>query len=189
MGWSFEQVMAMFLGLVAFAILAVVANIVGIVLFCMWVYRANKNAHALGAAKMQFTPGWAVGYYFIPILNLFKPYQSMKEIYQASDENAGAENWKYVTTPGWLLAWWLFWLASNFLGNIDFRMSMSNDPTILAISRWVTAISTAVGLLAAWLAFRVIREIHQRQELKRRRLKYALPTSPVPPTSPWADYR
>ena len=54
------------------------------VLILMWIYRANHNARALGAANMDFTPGWSVGWYFIPIANLWKPYQAMKEIWKAS---------------------------------------------------------------------------------------------------------
>lgn len=55
-----------------------------IILFAMWIYRANFNARSLGAQKMKFTPGWSVGYYFIPFLNLWRPYQAMKEIWKAS---------------------------------------------------------------------------------------------------------
>ena len=33
-----------------------------------WIYRANANVRALGAKDMKFTPGWAVGWYFVPIL-------------------------------------------------------------------------------------------------------------------------
>ncbi|HSG66518.1 MAG TPA: DUF4328 domain-containing protein, partial [Gammaproteobacteria bacterium] len=53
--------------------------IVGGILMLMWIHRANYNARQLGAAGLRFTPGWAVGWYFIPILNLWKPYQAMKE--------------------------------------------------------------------------------------------------------------
>src|SRR5437868_6687462 len=49
------------------------------VLFLRWIHRANRNARALGAQGMRFTPGWAVGWYFIPIASLWKPYQAMKE--------------------------------------------------------------------------------------------------------------
>ena len=31
------------------------------VLILMWIYRANFNAHRLGADRMEFSPGWAVG--------------------------------------------------------------------------------------------------------------------------------
>ena len=61
-----------------------VNGVVVIVLFCIWIYRANYNARQLGATDMQFSPGWAVGWNFIPIANLWKPYQAMREIWQAS---------------------------------------------------------------------------------------------------------
>jgi len=38
--------------------------IVTIILFAMWIYRANFNVRQLGAENMKFTPGWSVGYYF-----------------------------------------------------------------------------------------------------------------------------
>ncbi len=59
-------------------------DIATIILFAMWIYRANFNARQLGAKNMKFTPGWSVGYYFIPFLNLWRPYQAMKEIWKAS---------------------------------------------------------------------------------------------------------
>lgn len=59
-------------------------TITTIILFVKWIYRASFNARALGAQNMKFTPGWSVGYYFIPFLNLWRPYQAMKEIWKAS---------------------------------------------------------------------------------------------------------
>ena len=53
-------------------------------LILKWIHRANYNSHRLGAENMEFTSGWSIGYYFIPILALFKPYQAMKEIWQTS---------------------------------------------------------------------------------------------------------
>ena len=47
-----------------------------------WIYRTNANAHSFGTGDMSITPGWAIGWYFIPIANLFKPYEGMKETWQ-----------------------------------------------------------------------------------------------------------
>ena len=59
------------------------AIITGII-YLMWLHRAYQNLPALGVTKLDATPGWAVGYYFIPILNLFRPYQTMVEILRES---------------------------------------------------------------------------------------------------------
>jgi hypothetical protein len=63
-----------------------------IVLICIWP-RANRNARALGATGMRFTPGWCVGWYFVPIMNLFRPYQAMKEIWMASVPSDATPRW------------------------------------------------------------------------------------------------
>ena len=46
------------------------------VVFGIWIVRANKNARALGAKNLSASPGWALGYFFVPILNLWKPFKA-----------------------------------------------------------------------------------------------------------------
>ncbi len=75
-----------------------------------WVYLANANVRALGAEGLRFAPGWAVGWYFVPLANLWKPYQAMKEIWQAS---ATKNDWDEVKIPALLPWWWAFWLLST----------------------------------------------------------------------------
>ena len=55
--------------------------------FLLWIYRSNKNLRALSGESMTFTPGWSVGWYFIPIVCLWKPYQVMKEIWNVSHKS------------------------------------------------------------------------------------------------------
>ena len=59
--------------------------------FLKWIYRAYKNIQGFGAEGLRFSPGWAVGYYFIPILSLIRPVQVMSEIWRASDD---PKNWQ-----------------------------------------------------------------------------------------------
>jgi len=82
-----------------------------VVLFCIWLNRANKNARALGAQDMQFTPGWSVGYFFIPIVNVYRPYQAVTEVLRASDPDArpfSEKPWQRsaAAITGW---WWAAW--------------------------------------------------------------------------------
>src|SRR5947207_9229050 len=44
-----------------------------IVLFCVFMARANRNARAFGS-PMSNTPGWSAGWFFIPFANWWKPY-------------------------------------------------------------------------------------------------------------------
>jgi len=106
--------------------------------FLKWIYRANSNCHGFGAQGMKFTPGWSIGYYFIPILNLYRPYQVMKEIWNISKNPNDWQNEQGSSLLGW---WWLLWLISCFFGQLSFRMSMKAD----TLSSWQT--STTVSII------------------------------------------
>jgi heme/copper-type cytochrome/quinol oxidase subunit 4 len=106
------------------AIVYLIVSIAIIVLFCFWIYRANCNARALGATGMNFTPGWSVGWFFIPIASLWKPYQAMREIWKASVDPI---NWRSLPTDPLLGWWWAGFIVSNILGQIAFRMSMAAE--------------------------------------------------------------
>jgi len=51
------------------------------VTFLVWVYRSDALARALGSDQMAHSPGWSVGWFFVPFANLVKPYYVLKEIY------------------------------------------------------------------------------------------------------------
>lgn len=110
---------AAYLGLVSLAQLVVLIS--AVVASCMWIYRACSNAFALTQKGMETTPGWAVGWFFIPFANLWKPYQAMREIWVAS-ENPG--KWFVVDRPAILPVWWFLWIASSIFDNISLRYGM-----------------------------------------------------------------
>ena len=88
--------------------------------FLRWIYRTNRNLAALSGEEMRFTPGWSVGWYFIPIANLFKPYQAMKEIWEISHKNQSEPS---LT----LILWWACWLISNYLGEFALEYVMGSE--------------------------------------------------------------
>ena len=130
--------------------------IVGIT-FLRWIYRINKNLRTLSGEQMKFTPGWAVGWYLIPIANLFKPYQAMKEIWGVSHRN---EPISYSL----LRWWWFFWIVSNLLGRVAFKIATwtnhaDNDiasTVIYILSDGIDVILNIVGLMLVtriWTAY------------------------------------
>ena len=66
--------------------------------------RVAKNVRALGATGLEFTPGWAVGWFFVPIAGFFKPFQAMREIWKASKNPL---RWQEEAT-GSVVGWWWF---------------------------------------------------------------------------------
>lgn len=45
---------------------------VSVVFVSMWIYRAHANLFAAGYQGLEYTPGWSVGWFFVPIASLFR---------------------------------------------------------------------------------------------------------------------
>ena len=136
-------------------------SIATIVLFAMWIYRANFNARQLGAQGMKFSPGWSVGYYFIPILWFWKPYQAMKEIWCASK---APTSWEAVVRGTVLPWWWFFFLVSSMLGNASFRTTLrAEEIDQLLVSTGITIASDVAHIPATIISLILVRQIYEMQ--------------------------
>ena len=142
---------------IAEIIIAVAAGIV----ILMWVYRANANARRIGAADMRFTPGWAVAWYFIPIFNLWRPYQAMKEIWQASADPAAWQSQPVPSLIGW---WWAGWLIANALGNATFRLASKAEDIdgLLEVNTVSLASNLAFGAVS-FVLLAIVRKVSDMQ--------------------------
>jgi hypothetical protein len=110
--------------------------------FLSWIYRANVNARALGAEGMKFTPGWSVGWFFVPVASLWKPFQAMREIWQASTLPG---NWQAVPNSpvvGW---WWALYIGNAILGQLAYRLGSSVDGLDSAMT--ASTVTTASGVV------------------------------------------
>lgn len=138
-----------------------------VVFFLIWEYRAFKNLSALKAQNLEFSPGWAVGWWFIPIANLFKPFQVMREIWNESDPEYDADLGFLSTSstaPTIMGLWWAFFLIFNILSNITSRLE---DMDTFAV---MLTISSLFGIVAGGLLIRIILDINKRQKLRFERL-------------------
>ena len=88
------------------------------ILFLVWVHRANKNLHYFEKPILRFTPGWAVGWFFVPFMNLYRPYQVIAEVAKASDPevNPTFNRVENEPTPAIIKWWWALFLLSSFIG-------------------------------------------------------------------------
>jgi len=129
--------------------------------FLMWIHRANRNARALGAQGMRFTPGWSVGWFFVPLLSLWKPYQAVKEIWQASHNPYSWDRQDMAPAVG---RWWGLWLVSNLLGQLTIRLSLHAEASSALFSSTVLGLLTAATNVALCLAaVRLVSAIYLKQ--------------------------
>ena len=157
-----------------------------VVAFLVWLHRASRNVPALGnpKSKVEFTPGWAVGWFFIPFANLVMPYRAVREVWEKSDPAVRTQQDVMFTPPssgGLLLGWWVAWVASNVLSNASMRLQGAADtPEALRWTAGLDLVADLVGILAAALAILVVRGIDRRQQERSRHVVY-LPHRPPPP--------
>lgn len=160
---------AMFVGVACQAIVYLFVYIATFIVFAMFTHRSCSNAHALGAQGMEFTPGWAVGWYFIPFLNLFKPHRAVQETFRALDPAAGSDDWRLLgSVPDFVGPWWVTWVVSNLLGGITGRVAFSSSPAAHAIAPWLDVVDGLLDVLLCTLAVLVVRALAARQEQKAR---------------------
>lgn len=132
-------------------------NILIIILFAIWVNRSNKNSWLLDPPRMKTTPGWAVGYFFTPLLMLWKPFSSMKEIRSAS---YGKDHPLKTALP----LWWLFWLITLFVSCYTFHFSQSTDIDQYLTARKLRLIATPLNVIQNYLTIVIISGITLAQQ-------------------------
>lgn len=145
--------------------LQLVSIIVGAVFFIRWLHGAYRNADALDPGARRYGTGWAIGGWFVPIMNLFRPKQIVNDVWAASTP---AGHPARDREPGvLLLGWWLTWLASNIVDRIATSMAGSAETLDeLRSSSIAFLVSDLFTLVPASLAILVIDRVTKRMESK-----------------------
>ena len=150
------------------AVPAALLNIAVVVIYLMWVYRAHLNLKLFSGEKLNFSSGWAVGWWFIPFANLVQPCRVMGEIWRRSDPKHGA-SWSNSGAPTLLVLWWLAFLIEGVLGRVMLRLSIRAETLPELIRATHLEIATEIwDLIAIPLAIAVVVAIKRAQ---RRRLE------------------
>lgn len=72
-----------------------------IIVFCMWLHRVLSNARD-AAPQAGIRPGWAVGSFFIPFVQLLAPYFQVRRAWDADTGRPGT----------WVAVWFFAWSLS-----------------------------------------------------------------------------
>ncbi|MCY3700378.1 MAG: DUF4328 domain-containing protein [Gemmatimonadetes bacterium] len=138
------------------------------ILVLMWIYRANYNARQLGAADMRFTPGWAVGWYFIPIAWFWMPYLAMREIWRAS---VNPSDWEAKPVSPLLRWWWGLWIVTAWgLDSVDLVASLRLDEAgFETVDAATNLVGHALDIPRAFVLVAIIAAVTQLQTAHHRR--------------------
>lgn len=176
------------------SIVSVVAAIVSLIALLVWIYRAYANLPALHAAEIEFTPGWAVGWFFVPFMNLVRPYQVVRNLWNGSDPHRFTLSGQVLGEPasgaivGW---WWGLRIASGLLGQVVLRLTQnaSSIEDFLALSYATIIIVVICDIPLYVVQILLIRKAQQHQEQRYELVeKYRAYSQPGPPAAnPFAE--
>jgi hypothetical protein len=160
--FTFDEVSANDQRQQAISIGGIVALAIAGVAWLVWQHRAHTNLTALGAGELRFTPGWAVGWWFVPFANLVRPPQVMSELIRASDPASGRAENADPKTPRIVWVWWLIWVIGGLMTYAVSRVSTDDLASLLTRDRILIA-TEALHAIAAVLAILLVRRVQKLQ--------------------------
>lgn len=130
------------------------------VFFIRWFRRAYYNLHALPGVYASLDEGWAAGAWFVPLLNLVRPYQIMKEIWEGTQQFLS-----HRITPrssALVNSWWAIYLGTNIFSGIASRMvSGSANLEDLKTNTIVYILSEVMSIVAAIVAMLLVNRMSE----------------------------
>lgn len=136
------------------------------IIFLLWFKREYHNLHAINP-KLKYKETWAIWSWFIPIINLWRPYQIMKEIYihATTTEKKGTnpEEEEIITTPI-IDLWWLLWIASNVLSQVNNRLPETTIDQLKSV-HILSILTFGILIIDAMLLIKIINKINSKTRI------------------------
>jgi hypothetical protein len=97
------------------------------VLVIVWWYQAYLAIQRLEPSGLRWSPGWAIGGWFIPFANLVIPKRVLDEVdrVSAAAEDGSVEAWRNRPRIRVAAVWWGFWVAAVVLRGMGLVMTQS----------------------------------------------------------------
>ncbi|MFF2998376.1 DUF4328 domain-containing protein [Streptomyces sp. NPDC057950] len=132
-----------------------------VVVFLVWFHRARVNAEVFDPFGHSKARGWAVGGWFVPVLNLWRPRRIMVDIWDASIPRGSR------SSHGLVNLWWALWLTA-LLADRASTAEHRDARTALEMrhaagqATFADAADVAAALLAILVVLRLTRMQHEK---------------------------
>jgi Domain of unknown function (DUF4328) len=146
---------------IAYTLIALL--IANAICFIMWFRRAYYNLQQAGQFT-DFSEGWAAGAWFVPFLNLVRPYRIMVEIWEKTQHAVP----QFIANRSAQIVgiWWAGHIISNIAANIVSRFGGDDNSGIdeLISASWMQIGSNALRIGAAIVAVIMVRQASEMEE-------------------------
>jgi hypothetical protein len=157
----------------AFGSAFILAGVAG-VLFIIWHYQAYRSIESLAPTGTRWSPGWAVGGWFIPFANLVIPKLVMNEVERVSDPMSEpapvGTRWMHAPLGALGSLWWASWVSGIVVWWVASVMDESADfysDSIVGTSLYVFAIASVLLAASGALAASYVIMIRRRLDFSR----------------------
>ena len=147
------------------------------VAFLTWFHRVHRNLVSLGNRRLKYRSGWTVGGFFVPFLNLVRPWKVMREVWHGSDPS-GLERDMAPTDPparnhlgtpdavGW---WWALFVISGFVGRAILIAARAPNQTLVDLQAftWLNVAADGLDLVSCLVAIHLVSRITVWQARRR----------------------
>ncbi|TRV75061.1 DUF4328 domain-containing protein [Streptomyces sp. 130] len=133
------------------------------VVFLVWLRRVRRNAQLFDPYAHAMQPGWAIGAWFVPIGNLWLPYQVASGVWTASAPVDGPGG-RGGAPRGPLNVWWAALVADQILNRFAGRYyarAEAGDAILRGLD--MLAVCDALDIGAAVLAILFVRKLTAMQ--------------------------
>ncbi len=127
------------------------------VCYLMLIHRAAKNLRAFGRQGLEYTPGWVVGWFFVPFANLVRVPRVMMELWRGSDPATDGYSWRASASTPLIGVWWALWVIGNAISNVSARIDVPSS------SASVGLVAGGFNLLAGVACILLILQLDKRQ--------------------------
>ncbi|MCY0928681.1 DUF4328 domain-containing protein [Streptomyces sp. H27-H1] len=136
------------------------------VVFIVWFHRVRCNAEVFRPDGFSQSAGWAIGGWFVPIANLYFPYRTARETWDASSQYAPDGSYRAVSGAP-VVAWWLACVTGWFLdGLASYKDGKAVGAAAVRDASSLGAVADLVIVVAAVLAVLFVRKLTALQGVK-----------------------
>jgi len=149
-------------------LLYIIIFFVFLIIYFIWIRQAYRNLHSLQLKPTEYSSGWTIGAYFVPFLNLVRPYTMMKEIWYGSQPIADAttsyNSARYygLSSSGFLKLWWVIVLFDQFITSRSLRFGRKAESyQQILVSHWMDVVSGITGILVGIILLYLVQTVNE----------------------------
>ncbi|WP_294334109.1 DUF4328 domain-containing protein [uncultured Sphingomonas sp.] len=130
------------------------------------IYRATRTAHAVDADAMTISPGWSIGWFFVPFANLLMPFRALAETYRVSIGDADG-GYNDGNLPWQMQYWWGLWVCSRIIGAFATLVTSRSPSDIAGLGTLLVEVGTflvdiVTAALFVWVMLRIALNLRVR---------------------------